>query len=380
MCYPQLVFKILAIWKQSSIPAEQGLMFTNAIFQMCLPTFLICYLWWISKEESIFIWVAAKELGIYYSYGSGRFWPCVSNYSDLLPIGLQEAGKRCKFQNGKKSIRMQGARRGPEPPAGPGAWLLPWERRRSAGGLRAAPLARAAAGGARRGGRGVSSSRAARAGSAALSPSQRAEPSRRQPPQQLCWVSCERERRAEAGCAPRPLLPAAEPAVSSRRAAGRRGVRGKGSGPQPRGCAAPCATGVNGGEAAGSRWKWPSELPPAAAPRAGRGAPAPSAPGAVGARRAGSSGAGRRGSPCSEPCRVLGSGFLSFSPQERQPRAGAARPEAAVSGGGPARCAPRRRLPRCPSVRRRPRRGRPAAGDALRRGPERHTPLAPTAR
>lgn len=42
-------------------------------------------------------------------------------------------------------------------------------------GCGAAPLARAAAGGARRGGRGVSSSRAARAGSAALSPAQRAE-------------------------------------------------------------------------------------------------------------------------------------------------------------------------------------------------------------
>lgn len=119
MCYPQLVFKILAIWKQSSIPAEQGLMFTNAIFQMCLPTFLICYLWWISKGESIFIWVAAKELGIYYSYGSGRFWPCVSNYSDLLPIGLQEAGQWCKYQKVRSQSECSELGAGPSRPLGP---------------------------------------------------------------------------------------------------------------------------------------------------------------------------------------------------------------------------------------------------------------------
>lgn len=87
---------------------------------MCLPMSLICYLWRISRE-SIFglIWLAVKKLDRCHLYSTGRFCPCVSNYSDLLPAGLQKAGMWCKDQNGGggggreiKSILMRKVLRG----------------------------------------------------------------------------------------------------------------------------------------------------------------------------------------------------------------------------------------------------------------------------
>lgn len=298
---------------------------------------------------------------MYYQYGSGRFWLCVSNYSDLLPTGLQEAGKWCKYQNGQESMRTQGARRGPEPPAGPGlavAMGTPPERGRAAGGpSRESGGGRSAAGRAR----------------GELIPGcaggeRRAQPSPASGAGPPAAAAATLLGELRAGASSRGELHAAPP--SSCRGA----CRGEPPCRWPKGCAGGCAEGkvaapspgaarpparrgLTGPRAAGSEWKWPCELPPAAAPRAGRGClpwappgrwePAvPAAPGRAG-----------RGSPCSEPCRVLGSGFVSFF------SAGKAAPSG--SGGGPARCAPRRRLPRCPSVRRRPRRWRPAAGDAL---------------